>query len=66
MQTDYLVPAVSQVDPQDTHAVKDKLHGSQEVIQHCRLPKKQSSEVRFINSHVHIVVFAEDLLVFVL
>lgn len=37
MQTGYLVPVVSQVDPEDTHAVEDKLHGGQEVIQHCRL-----------------------------
>jgi len=35
----YLVPAVSQVDTEDTHPMEDKLHGSQEVIQHCRLPK---------------------------
>lgn len=41
LQTDYLVPAVSQVDPQDTHAMKDKLHGGQEVIQHCRLPNNK-------------------------
>lgn len=36
----YLVPAVSQVDPQDTHAMKDELHGGQEVIQHGRLSNK--------------------------
>lgn len=39
MQMDYLVPAVGQVDPEDAHAVEDKLHGGQEVIQHSRLPK---------------------------
>lgn len=39
MQMNYLVPAVRQVDPEDTHAMENKLHGGQEVIQYCRLPK---------------------------
>lgn len=39
MQKDYLVPAVSQVNAEDTHAMEDKLHGGQEIIQHGRLQK---------------------------
>lgn len=58
MQTDYLVPAVSQVDPQDTHAMKDELHGGQEVIQHCGLPnnkvqRSSSSTAMFVSAEVH-------------
>lgn len=48
MQMDNLVPAVGQVDPEDTHAMEDKLHGGQEVIQHCRLPRGQSAEAKFM------------------
>lgn len=39
MQTDYLVPAVGQVNAEDTHAMEDELHGGQEIIQHGRLQK---------------------------
>ena len=46
METDYLVPVVSQVDPEDSHAVEDKLHGGQEVIQHCRLPNTKDHRLR--------------------
>lgn len=35
----YLVPAVSQVDAEDAHSMQDELHGSQQVVQHCRLPE---------------------------
>lgn len=37
--TGYLVPAVGQVDPEHSHAMQDKLHGGQQVIQHSRLQK---------------------------
>lgn len=39
MQTHNLVPGVGQVDPEHSHAMQDKLHGGQQVIQHSRLQK---------------------------
>lgn len=37
----YLVPAVSQVDVEETHPMEDKLHGSQEVIQNRWLQRSK-------------------------
>lgn len=39
VEHEYLVSVVSQVDAEGAHAMEDKLHGGQEVIEHCRLPK---------------------------
>lgn len=46
MQTHNLVPAVGQVDPQHSHAMQDKLHGGQQVIQHSRLQKMNKQQVK--------------------
>lgn len=58
MQVVYLVPAVSQVDAEDAHAVEDKLHGGQEVIQHCRLQHKPHRSLnvccRIFHEHVSL------------
>lgn len=45
VEHEYLVSVVSQVDAEGAHAMEDKFHGGQEVIEHCRLPK--STEVKF-------------------
>lgn len=39
VEHEYLVSVVSQVDAEGAHAMEDKFHGGQEVIEHCRLPK---------------------------
>ena len=46
MESGYLVPVVSQVDPEDSHAVEDKLHGGQQVVQHRRLPNTKVHRLR--------------------
>lgn len=52
METDYLVPAVRQVNAEHTHAMEDKLHGGQEIIQHGRLQKiTKGCQVEVMDRH---------------
>lgn len=50
--TGYLVPAVGQVDPEHSHAMQDKLHGGQQVIQHSRLQKINKLAAKGLNFNV--------------
>lgn len=56
MKRRYLVAAVGQVYPQRSHAVKNKLHGGEQVVQHRRLRRDGGQGVTWMKRVWVIIV----------
>lgn len=56
MKTRYLVTVVGQVYPQRSHAVKNKLHGGEQVVQHRRLWRDGGQGVAWMKCASVIIV----------